>query len=646
MLKVLRENVKYLSWILWVIIGLFVLFVFVDFGTGVRSRGQVSWAAKVGHETISEAEFQQSYQSLDRRLQQMYGEQYTPEVAKQMQVPLQALNQAVNDRILLREARRAGLTVSDGEVSDEVLSMPAFLDSQGSFVGQQRYSQILAQNRYTVGSFEETVRNDLLKRKLYEALSAGLYVGDAELERTYREQVERAKVRYIEVPRTQFADLVVPPAEVASWFNQHRADFRLPEQRQAAYLLVEPAQLVNQVKLSDADLEAYYRAHQDEFKQEEQVRASHILLQINDKRTDAEARRQLEEIKQRIEKGEDFGAVARQVSEDPGSKANGGDLGFFGRGHMVKEFEQAAFSAPVGQLVGPVKSPFGYHLLKVTGRRAGGVQPFAEVRAQLQSRLGFDKARELAESKAKELAARLAKDRPANAAALAALARDNPGVTSGDTGRFSQQAPVAGLGLAQQLNTAVFAAKKGDVTGAVEVPRGWAIAWVEDIFPAHLAELSEVEPKVRQQLTNQRQQEKVIALLNSKKGLPLDAVAAELKVPVKESPELSANGQIPGLGSVPQLVKQAMDLQPGQMGGPVPDSRGAVLFQVVSRTSWDPAKFAAAKDQTRQSLQQQKLQSLMSALLERRKRDLGVDYNRQLLARYGISPDGQQQQIG
>jgi peptidyl-prolyl cis-trans isomerase D len=646
MLRVLRENVKYLSWILWVIIGLFVLFVFADFGTGVRGRGNVTWVAKVGSETISQSEFQQAYQSMDRRLQQMYGEQYTPEVAKQMQVPLQALNEAVTTKILLREARRAGLSVSDKEVSDEILSSPSFLDDQGHFIGEQRYSQILVQNRLSVAGFEEMVRNDLLKRKLLEALSAGLYVSDAELERTYREQVERAKVRYIEVPRTRFADLVVAPAEVTAWFNAHRQDFRLPEQRQAAYLLVEPAQLINQVKLSDAELQSYYSAHQDEFKQDEQVRASHILLQINDKRTAAEAERQLAEIKQRIEKGEDFGAVARQVSEDPGSKANGGDLGFFSHGHMVKEFEQAAFSAPVGQLVGPIKSPFGYHLLKVTGRHAGGVQPLAEVRPQIQSRLAFDRARALAESKAKELAARLAKDKPTSAAALAALAKDNPGVTSADTGKFSQQGAVAGLGLAQQLNAVVFAAKKGDVTGAVEVPRGWAIALVEDVFPAHLAELTEVEPKVRQQLTNQRQQEKVIELLSRDKGKPLDAVAAELGTQVKESPELSANGSIPGIGAVPQLVKQAMTLQPGQVGGPVPDSRGAVLFQVTERKSWDPAKFAAARDQTRQSIQQQKLQSLISALLERRKRDLGVDYNSRLLTSLGISLDGQQPQIG
>jgi peptidyl-prolyl cis-trans isomerase D len=644
MLKVLRENVKYLSWILWVIIGLFVLFVFVDFGTGVRDRGAVTWAAKVGSDTVSQAEFQRSFQLMESRLRQMYGDQYSPEVAKQMQVPLQALNQAVSDKILLREARRIGLRVGDDEVSDEILEMPVFKDDQGRFIGQQQYTQILQQNRFTVASFEDSVREDLLKRKLAAALAADLYISESEIERTYRDQVERAKIRYIEVPRTRFADVAVPPAEVAAYFQQHRQEYRLPDQREADYLLVEPSRMVGQVQIPDAELQDYYNGHQDEFKQDEQVRASHILLLVNDKRTDAQARQQLEDIKNQVEKkGEDFGAAARKVSEDPGSKANGGDLGFFGHGRMVKEFEQAAFSAPVGQLVGPIKSSFGYHLLKVTGRRGAGVQPFAEVREQIRTRVAFERARQLAETKAKDLATRVAAAKPKSAAALQEIVKNDPTLTFNPTGRIGPKDPLSGLGLAPELSSAIFAAKQGDVTKAVEVPRGWAVAWVEAIHPAHLAEQAEVEGKVREQLTIRKQQDKLIELLTQDKTKPFDQVATELGIPAKESPEFSATGSIPGLGAVPQLTKLAMTMPVGQVGGPIADSRGAVLFQVSERKAWEPAKFAAAKDQTLQTLRQQRMQSLLSALLERRRRELGVDYNRQLLEKLGVSLDGLQQ---
>jgi peptidyl-prolyl cis-trans isomerase D len=646
MLKVLRENVKYLSWILWVIIALFVLFIFADFGAGLGgTRDQVSWAAKVGSTTISRAEFQHAYRTMESQYRQQFADQYTPELAKQLQVPLRALEKTISDKIFLLEAERIGLKVSDAELSDAIMAI--FHDDQGQFVGQERYTQALQAAGYTVTSFEEEERGDLLKQKLASALQAELYVSDAEVEKTYREQVERAKIRYLEVLRSRFADVAVPQSEVAAYFQQHRQEYRLPEQREGAYLLVEASRLMDQAKLADADLQAYYDAHRDEWKQDEQVRASHVLLLVNDKRNDAQAREQMEAIKQRIDNGEDFGAVARQVSEDPASKANGGDLGFFAHGRMVKEFEDAAFSATPGRLVGPIKTPFGYHLLRVTGRRPAGVQPFAEVREQIRGRLGFEKARQLAEAKAKELARRLAAEKPKSAEALQALAKDDPGVTFTATGKFSQQEPVPGLGLVQPFNTAVFAGKAGDVTGAIEIPRGWAVAYVQAVHPAHLAELSEVEAKVRQALVSRKQQEKAVEVLNQARqeiqhGKSLDQVAAGLAVAVKETPEFGGNGPIPGLGSSPQLTKLALSLPTGQVGGPVADSRGAVLFVVTDRKSWDPAKFAVAKEQTRQNLQQQKLSSLVGALLERRKRELKVDYNRKLLESLGVSVDGLQ----
>ncbi|HYL04606.1 MAG TPA: peptidylprolyl isomerase [Thermoanaerobaculia bacterium] len=649
MLKVLRENVKYLSWILWVIIALFVLFIFADFGTGLGGNRQdtQSWAAKVGGDTISRLEYQRSYRVMENQYRRQLADQYTPALAKQLQLPMRALDKAITDRILLREAERIGLKVSDAEVRDAILTEGAFHDDQGHFIGQEQYAQVLQANGYTVASFEDEVRQDLLKQKLASALRADLYVSDAEIEKTYRDQVERAKIRYIEVPRSRFGDAAVPQSEVAAYFQQHRQEYRLPEQREGAYLLVEGSKLLDQVKLTDADLQAYYQSHQDEWKQDEQVHASHILLLVNDKRTDAQARQQIDEIKKRLDNGEDFGAVARQVSEDPGSKASGGDLGFFARGRMVKEFENAAFSATPGRLVGPIKTPFGYHLLKVAGRRAAGVQPFAEVREQIRSRLSFEKARQLAEARAKELARRAAADKPKSAAALQALAKDDPGVSFTATGRFSQQDPVPGLGLVQQFNAAVFAAKTGEVTGAIEIPRGWAVAYVQAVYPGHLAELSEVEPKVRLALLSRKQQEKAVEALNQARqeiqhGKTFDQVAAALAVPVKDTPEFGSTGTIPGLGPSPQLTKLALSLPAGQVGGPVADSRGAVLFLVTDRKSWEPAKFAAAKEQTRQSLQQQKLSSILGALLERRRRELGVDYNRKLLESLGVSVDGMQ----
>jgi peptidyl-prolyl cis-trans isomerase D len=645
MLKVFRDNIKYLSWILWVVIALFVLFVFVDFGGGIRNRNAITGgntAAKVGNRTVTMADFQRQYQQMEQIYGQMYGGQLTPEIAKQLQLPLQALNRAVNEQVLLAEAERLGLRVSDEELRDKILDLPVFVDDQGRFIGEAKYRKLLADNKYTVPSFEAEMRNQILRDKLNDALRHGLYIGDDEVERAYRDQVEKAKIRYIQVPRTQFPEVQPTPAEVSAYFAAHKAEYKLPEQREGGYLLVEPDRLSDQVKLTDKELRDYYNQHPDELKRPEQVHARHILIKTGEKRNDAQAKQEIEKIRQRIAGGADFAAVAREVSDDTASKAQGGDLSYFGRGQMVKEFEDAAFNAKAGELSGPVRSPFGYHLIQVLDKRPASVVPFEEARKQIQARLSFTRAGELAQQKAKDLAAQLAKDKPKSTDALAALAKANPGVTFGETGKIGAQDPIPGLGMVPQLSSAVFALKtKGSVTDAVQLPRGWAVAYVKDIFEPRVPQLSDVEPRLRQALLLQKQQEAAVQKLKQERasGKTLDQIAAELGVPVKETAEFGAQGAIPGLGLKPELARAALATDAGKMGDPLPDAQGALLFEVKERKPWDPIQFAAAKDQTREGLEQEKLGQLLSSLVERRRREMGVDFDRRLLDSFGISPE-------
>ena len=264
----------------------------------------------------------------------------------------------------------------------------------------------------TVSDFEQELRDQLLLKKLTDALAANLYVSEDEIQRAYRDQVERAKIRYVELPRARFAQQVTAaPAEVAAYYQAHQQEFKLPEQRDVAYLLVNSTSaspLAGQAQVTDQDLHSYYDAHKGEYAQEEQIRARHILVMVNDQRNDAAAAARVQEAKKKLAGGEDFAKVAPEYSDDTASKAKGGDLGAFGRNRMVKEFEDAAFSAPIGKVVGPVKSNFGYHLIEVTAKQPGGQQPFEAVKEPIRARLTAERTRQLAESRAKELATRLA----------------------------------------------------------------------------------------------------------------------------------------------------------------------------------------------------------------------------------------------
>ena len=205
-LKYLRDNLKSLTWILWSVVGVFVLLVFFEWG-GVNDLrgGNIEVAATVGGEEISYAEFRQQYRNLEARYRETFGEQFNRELAQQFNLPVQALDQLINRRILLMEAREIGLQATDSEVRDAILEYPAFLDESGTFIGTERYQQILRANRMSFGEFEDSLREDVLLGKLNAILAQTAYVSDAEVEESYREQAERAEIRFVQLPASEFA---------------------------------------------------------------------------------------------------------------------------------------------------------------------------------------------------------------------------------------------------------------------------------------------------------------------------------------------------------------------------------------------------------------------------------------------------------
>lgn len=643
MLKVFRDNLKHLKWILVFVVLVFIFFVWADFGTGIGNQGpggpQV--AAYVGDGEVTLTEFERQYRQLEGLYSQIYGDRMTPELARMRGLPMQALNMAVNQEILLAEARDMGLEVTDDELRDNILQEQTFQDEQGRFVGEERYQE-LVRNRLGYASsslFEQSLREELLVRKLQDILKANLYISDKEVEDAYREQVERARIRYVQLPRSRFTQSVqVTDTEIKDYFAKHTQEYRLPEQREAAYLLVDPALLAAKVPADEAAQRAYYQEHREEYTQPEQAHARHILVKTEG-RTDADAQKILEGARARLAKGEDFAALARELSDEPAAKTSGGDLGFFGRGQMVPAFEEAAFGAPSNTLVGPIKTDFGWHLIQVLEKRPAGTQPFEQVRPMIAQRLSADRTAEMAETKGRELAQRLAKDKPASADALKPLANAAEGISFGETGPFSRQEPVSGLGFAPAFTNAAFTLEKGGVSEAIQTPRGWTVLYLKDIKAPRVPEIKDVEPRVRAAVARQKQQDLAMQQLRQAKapGATLDQIAAGLGLEVKESAEFGVDGQIAGIGQNPELAKAAMALSPGQLGGPVNDAQGAVLFEVKERKSWDPIQFAAAREQTREQVRRGKLDALETSLLEKRRRELDVRFDPAVLEEFGIT---------
>ena len=638
MLQVLRDSMKYLAWILWVVIGVFVLFVFVDFGRGNNygSGSPTAAAATVGGEPITRMEYEREKQRLDDQMRQQLGQQYNEELLKQLRLPQQALNRLVSNKILLAEANDLDLGVSDRELRRYIVNLPVFQDAEGKFVGAERYPMVVRRLGYTPDTFEKAIREQLMLQRLMSALERSVVVSDKDVEDRYREQVEKVKVRYVTVPfAASVGQVQVSDAELKGYFDAHREQYRVPEQRIADYVLVDQSKLEQSLNPTDAELRAYYGEHQQEYEQPEQIRARHILV-----KTEQEA----VAVKARLQAGKDFAKVASATSIDSSNAQSGGDLGWFGRGRMVPAFEEAAFGAAIGQVVGPVQTQFGYHLIQVQEKRAATTSPFEEVQSAVRTRLAAERAATQAEEKAKTIGADLAKA-GANAKQKMQELAKQPGVEVGKTEAFGRQGAVAPLGAAPALNAAAFGLQKAGVSAPVRTPRGWVVLQVADIKPPRLPELAEVREAVRRGAEQEKQKQQAFSRLADARtkagaGAPLDAVAAQLGVGVQESPEFGRGGVVPGLGYAPDLVKAAMAQPVGQVAGPISVAGSAMLYQVTARTGVDPVQFAQQKDSLRQQLEQEQVNALLTSLINERRQKLGVTYDPRLLEELGMSGQG------
>lgn len=643
MLKILRDNLKYLQWILWTVIAVFVVFVFVDFGGALANRGGARMAAAtVEGQAIPYREFERELRRLADRYRQMFGDQYTPELEKRLKLPLQTLEGLVEQRILAREAERAGLQVNDEEVQQAIVELPVLRDGQGQFVGAETYRRFLRANGYEPREFEEAVRRDLLIEKLQQLVRGGLVVSDQELERRFREQSERASIRYLQMPMTRFQAQAagLGPDELARYFEARREEFRLPEQRVVGYLLADSAALRAEIQVDPEGVRAVYRDRASEYLEPEQIRAAHILLRVDANRSALEAERQLYRIRSRIEAGESFESLAREFSEDPGSRELGGDLGFFPRGRMVPEFESAAFSAAPGALVGPVRTSFGYHLILVRERRPERQRPFEEVEFQVRERWLSERAREEARRIAEDLRRRILSEKRTAEEDWKAVA-DGSKVVYLTTPPFGREDPVPGIGRNADFTNAVFSLEPGKPSEVLELPRGFAVARVVEVRPPRLPELGEVEGRVRAAAVRDKMQALAVAALEPalarlRGGATLEQLGRELDLPVETSGEFRTDGMVGTLGFVPELARAALELEVGAFGGPVRTPAGAVLFEVTERRRFDPQAFAREREGLRSMMVRDRASRILQVTVEQRKRELKIHYDRPLLERYGL----------
>ncbi|MEM9404538.1 MAG: peptidylprolyl isomerase [Acidobacteriota bacterium] len=645
MLNVFRNNLKRFAPILWIVIAVFVLLVFTDYSNNDRVGSSADTAATVGDYDISFAEVQNSYSALEQQFRGAYGEVFD-QLKDQLNLPVQAVNRVVANKIQREDAAALGLGATSGELRERILLDPAFQNETGGFVGEDEYRRILQRNRLSVDEFETRQREFLVENKFRTILADTAWVSDSDLEQSARDDAERAKVRYVSLDGSTLADEVeVSDADIATYFDENQSDYELPERRRAAYLSVNVNSVRAELDIPDEEVRAYFDANPGEFTQEEQVRARHILLFVNEERTADQARAELEAIKARVAAGEDFGAIAQQVSEDEASKPQGGDLGFFPRGRMTQPFELAAFGGSQGEIVGPIENQLGartgFHLIEIIARRDGGVQPYEEVSNRILVRMLNERARTEAENRAQALSTRVAGSPPVGEEALRALAEEE-GVALEILEPFALTDNLPGLGRSTQLATALFDAETGALTEPIELASGWALGQVLEVQEPRIPALDEVRDDVRGALVAERQNdlaEERLAAVQTRlaaEELTFDEAAEELGLDVQESSEFGALESFAAVPGVDDLAEAALALDTGDIGGPLRSVTGAMIFEVSERKRFDPVAFAASKNTTSEQERANRTATIVGSWIQTKLEDLDVRFTPQMIEMFDL----------
>jgi peptidyl-prolyl cis-trans isomerase D len=579
MMKSMRRNTKI---ILWVVVAAFVVgFVFIQMGTGGMKFGRAQQAlsrgiiAQINGQEITD-QFYQEYlrRAVDAARKQTGREDIESDPGTMKEIESQAWKAMVNDVLLTQEIRKRGIQVTDQEIVALIRSNPppqlladTVFQTNGQF-DLRKYQQALQdpRNLSFFSEYELTLREEFPKEKLRQALVAGVVVTDEEARRAFEDQNEKARVSYVYLDPSRFAgsaDPAVSSEEMRAYYEKHKWEYHVGERAN-----FRVAAFVKAPRPSD----------------------------------EAEGRKKVEDLLARVQAGEDFGKLAQEASEDTMSGRQGGVLNWVGRGMMVKPFEDAAFALRPGEVSGPVKTDFGWHLIRCDSARKDSVflrhilirvRPSEESLQELKGR---------AEQFQKEGGGQKFVEKAVGLGAR---------VDSGEI--FANSTYVPGVGSSSEAKGFCLEARPGSLSGVLETPEAFTVLQVKEHNKEGYRSLAEVEQQIRPKLI----QEKRIALTLQKasdlkkevaSGKSLEQVAQENGLEVHKTDPFSPGDYVPQVGIRNEFVGVAFRATPGQVTGPVATDQGVFFLRVDERTPFDEQKFAAQRDSLKGVLFQEKSQ--------------------------------------
>ncbi|HET7393441.1 MAG TPA: SurA N-terminal domain-containing protein [Candidatus Binatia bacterium] len=620
MLDFLRKKKR--SWIITILLGLIIVVFIAFYGGSQQPTGVTSHVAEVNGESISQREFIVHYQRAVERYREMFKGSFTPELLKNLNIKQSLLEEMIEARLVLQEARRLGLSATDEELMNAIAQVPEF-HVNGRF-NKERYIQLLRANRLTPAQFEEDQRKQLTIQRLLGVLADAAHVTEAEVRERYRFEQEKINLQFIRFSVSDnLSEVKITDEDVQKFYERNKESLKEPLKVQVEYIPYSFEQFSGPVQLTDKEVEDYYNANRlTKFTTPKQAKVRYIMVRL-DPGADAKQKEAALDRANRIvaeaRGGKNFAELAKKESQDP-SAEKGGEIGWLNQGQLPEALDKQIFALAIGEISEPIETPVGFHIVKVEDIKEEKTLSLAEAKPVI--------TRELKLEKGKYEAAKIAdrdREKAASGNDLPKLAQES-GLSLKTTRLFSEGEVLPEIGPTQDFYKNALSLRANEVSSVIEGPNAYYILKVKERKEAFVPPLDAVRGKIEKGLKESKAYEiavqKANDLLDQLKAEPnLAKLARDKKLKLEETGLFARNTQqLPKVGELQNLTIGSLALSERK---PVPDkiftqADAAFVFAFKESQAADMAQFEKDKSQ----LMQQALAEARQRILLKFKDDL------------------------
>ena len=620
----MRKGMKKILWITLILI----IPSFVAWGIGSRGGREKNIAAKVNRRTISLNEYGAVINRYYEYYKKIYKDEFNEEVAEKLNFKKKALNDLIKDILLSSEAKRNHIkTVRPEDIEKNIKEDAFFKNEQGEF-DPEKYDFFIKNCRASNWEkVKEAAKRELIAEEVSQRIKDSFKITEEELRNEFQKENELVKTRYIRFSPSQYvSNIKLTDEDTKTFYEKHKKEFEKPESINIEYLAVKFEDIKKDITVTQEEIKKYYEDHGDEFHKPEEIQCRHVLMRTPPDASPEKINSTLKQFDFMMNKYKEdvtFETLARVYSEDYKTRADGGDLGYFKRGTMAPEFEDAAFKLKKGEVSKVVKTSQGYHIIKLEDRRPAHDETLEEASPDIKEKLLDERTKAKAEEKAKEIY-----NEVYDAETLISASKKY-NIALEESGFFAAGEEIKGLGQSYKIWKTAFQLEEDATSELIEASEGYAIFKLKEKKPPYIPELEDVKKDVENRIKEEKAKdmakekaEECLKELQSKGDFK--EAAKKFQVEIRDPEPFNREGYLKRVDYSKDFGKVCFNLKKDECGGVVETRQGFYIFKLVEKIAPDMAEFEEAKDELRKRLLQQKAYYLYDEWYENLKKQAKI----------------------